>query len=1852
MNFSLKLSALFLFISSFAFSQRGKDGVGNITGTSIVNAYTTLSNDVTANTTNTISVANVSSFSAGDLVLIIQISGTWARFYAGDTVGPFFDGGSAVPTDTSYGRIIAYNGAGTNEMAQINSVNLGTNTITFDCQISKTFKASGKTQIVRVRRYSSLNISATGIITCPHWDRTLGYGGVVAIEVQGNTTIATGGRIDASGLGFRGGAFWFKNASVAGSTLWGTTRRNESGNKGESIAGDTNVYANEASKFGRGAIANGGGGGNAINAGGGGGANAGLTNRYYGGIGNIDTTTNTNYIQAWTLENTAYPGVLPLWRANTNSGGGRGGYTFSNSTSNPLTTGPNNSAWGSTTDLRRSVGGYGGRPLDYSNEQLYLGGGGGSGDGENYYQGAGGDGGGIVYFISNGTISGGGEIRSNGANGTNSITNITRPGDGTSVLGRDGAGGAGGGGAIYIKSIGTISSITINVNGGNGGNQEMRNNGFTSTRMAYGPGGGGGGGFVNIPTGNTITVNTSGGNNGIVDYISGSEGCLIDDNFPPNGATKGGPGTSLAATTSFSITTTGATICSGNTATISAALTGTIPNPISILWYTDSIGGSSFNTGSTYTTPVLTVTTIYWVGTCPGTYREKVTVTINAAPAAPVATTPINYCLNATASALIATATSGNTIVWYDAASSGNIIAQPITPSTSSVGTTSYYAAQSNGSCSGARTQVDVNILALPDTPNVTTPVNYCQNTVASAIPATPSGGGNSILYWGTASTGGSSSGTATLPSTASVGSTTYYVSETDGTCASTRVPIVVNINAIPATPSVTDTVSYCQNQVAAQLTPNTAGYNWYTFANGGVSGAAPTPSTAIVGITTYYVSQTISSCESLRDSVKVVVNTSYTAPVASNVNICNGATASALTPNGAGYNWYTAALGGTANATITPSTITTGTVSYFVSQGSGSCESPRAQVDVITLALPSLPNVASPVNYCINATASPISATASGVGNTILYWGTLSTGGTSSTTAPTPITTAVGQTIYYASENDGTCESVRTTITVNVNALPAPPLVSDTVSYCQNQAASQLTPNGAGINWYTAPTGGSSIVAPTPNTSVVGITTYYISQTVSSCESERDSIKVVVNTSFTSPAASNVNNCIGSIANILSPNGTGYNWYTSASGGTASATITPSTATTGTVSYFVSQGSGTCESPRTQVDVITLALPSAPNIISPVNYCLNGTATALNAIASGAGNTLLYWGTNATGGTSSTTATIPITTATGTSTYYVSENDGTCESTRSSIVVNVNAIPATPSTNDTISYCLNETATALNPSGANYNWYTNATGGTATTVLTPSTAANGVTTYYVSETQNGCESLRDSVKVVVNSLFTAPTVSNVAYCFGSTANTLTPNGTGYNWYTASTGGTAIATINPTTNLVGTISYFVSQGSGSCESSRAQVDVVTHALPAKPTGTDVTYCLNEPVTVLTTAGTGTLNWYTVSTGGISSLTAPTPLTNIVGNTDYYVSQTDVNTCESIRDTITVSVINLQSAPTTANIVYCEDATAPQLTATATSQLNWWGTASVGGTSSTTAPTPSTANSGTTTYYVSQGAGACESPRASILVTVNSKPTISFTQNVTTICENACVTFNATSSVTCTNLVWNFGDGNASSNTTANNCYANAGTYDVKVVCTNAQGCSDSSTINNAVIVTPSPQAQISVSPGTTITPSTAINFIADTGLVQPTIVWDFDDLGSGLLNASTIYNPTHVYENIGTYCVNLIVGAGLCKDTATTCIEVMSEPSIEIPNVFTPNNDNINDLFMIKSSGITAMEANIYDRWGILIYTWNGATGSWDGKNKSGNMSSNGVYYYIIKATDFKNLTTDYKGHLQLIDSK
>jgi gliding motility-associated-like protein len=86
---------------------------------------------------------------------------------------------------------------------------------------------------------------------------------------------------------------------------------------------------------------------------------------------------------------------------------------------------------------------------------------------------------------------------------------------------------------------------------------------------------------------------------------------------------------------------------------------------------------------------------------------------------------------------------------------------------------------------------------------------------------------------------------------------------------------------------------------------------------------------------------------------------------------------------------------------------------------------------------------------------------------------------------------------------------------------------------------------------------------------------------------------------------------------------------------------------------------------------------------------------------------------------------------------------------------------------------------------------------------------------------------------------------------------------------------------------------------------------------------------------------------------------------------------------------------------------------------------------------------------------------------------------------------------------------------------------------------------------------------------------------------------------------------------------------------------------LTIPNVFTPDNDGINDLFQVTSKGLTEFNLTIVNRWGNVVYESTNSDSGWDG-TYNGVQCSDGTYFYILNA---KSKTKEYKkhGHLTLI---
>jgi len=765
--------------------------------------------------------------------------------------------------------------------------------------------------------------------------------------------------------------------------------------------------------------------------------------------------------------------------------------------------------------------------------------------------------------------------------------------------------------------------------------------------------------------------------------------------------------------------------------------------------------------------------------------------------------------------------------------------------------------------------------------------------------------------------------------------------------CGTVKDTIYLTVkSAQPAGPAVLTPVTYCLGTTASALSATGTGLKWYTAASGGTGSAtAPTPSTAASGSTTYYVSQTSAAgCESGRSAIVVTVNATPAAPVVSSpVTYCTGAAASTLSATGSGLKWYTSPSGGTGSTTApTPSTAASGSTTYYVSQTSASgCESGRSAITVNVNATPAAPGVSSPITYCTGATASVLSATGTG-----LLWYTSATGGTGNTTAPTPSTGSSGSTTYYVTQTSAAgCESGRSPIVVNVIALPAKPVVTTPVTYCQNATSSSLSATGTGLLWYTTSTGGTgTATAPIPSTAAAGTTTYYVSQTASSsgCSSLRASIDVVVNATPDSPLVTTpVVYCLNDAAAVLTATGSSLKWYTAATGGTGSGTApTPVTSSAGSTSYYVSQTSALgCESKRSRIGVTVNALPAKPAVTTPIAYCQNAVSAALTATG-----TSLVWYTVSSGGTGTTTAPVPSTTTVGTTTYYVTQTaSGTgCTSPRAAIDVVINMLPSSPAVSTPVQLCQGVSAAALTATGTSLLWYTVASGGTgSSTAPVPPVLTLGATSYYVSQTNVvGCEGPRAEIVAIVNPIPAAPVVvTPIDLCIGVTPAALSAAGTNLKWYAAASGGTASTTATvPDVSATGSYSYYVSQASPvGCESPRAMINTTVHPSPvvtiSTPYAPDFVYCPGFTVTLKANAPTAVhYQWQK------AEVDIPGAINDSVvagSNGDYSIRTTDVYGCQAtktvfvFKDTLPepdLAPTNVQICPGVNIMLYCSPAT--------------------------------------------------------------------------------------------------------------------------------------------------------------------------------------------------------------------------------------------------------------------------------------------------------------------------------------
>ena len=593
-----------------------------------------------------------------------------------------------------------------------------------------------------------------------------------------------------------------------------------------------------------------------------------------------------------------------------------------------------------------------------------------------------------------------------------------------------------------------------------------------------------------------------------------------------------------------------------------------------------------------------------------------------------------------------------------------------------------------------------------------------------------------------------------------------------------------------------------------------------------------------------------------------------------------------------------------------------------------------------------------------------------------------------------------------------------------------------------------------------------------------------------------------------------------------------------------------------------------------------------------------------------------------------------------------------------------------------TSTICQGESVQLTATGGVTYSW-SPTTGLSNPNISNPIASPSSTTTYTVTTTDSqGCTASASVLITVTPSPILTVTASPQNICVGQNS-ILTANGAStYSWSTGAS--TASITVTPTN----TTTYSVTGYNGSCSSSATVVVNVSTNLNVTINANPPSVCIGS-TSVLTASGASTYSW---STGGSTASITVTP----TATTTYTVTGSSGVGCSNTA-TVTVTVgssptISITAAPPS----ICIGSTSV-LTANGSSTYSW----STGGSTSSITVTPTT----TTTYTVTGSSGVGCSGTATVSVTVNPLPTVSIDPSQSSICSGTSVILTANSDISGTSFIWsnnisgnnitvipsttttyavtgttNQGctgtasvtinvsqppiidytttqshcgqsDGNIITNVTggippfiyqwsngANTSNLNnipAGNYNLTI--TDANGCS--STINITLVEASKPQANFAPKPQIT-TIDDPIIYFENYSIGASSYQWDFGDGYS-----STYFSPTHAYDFPGVYHVVLSVSDQYgCVDTVGANIIINDITNIFLPNAFTPNGNNINELYNIMGTGIdpSTFEMRIFDRWGKQLFYTTDYSASWDG-TYNGEPVPQGSYIIAIKYSNKNN---------------
>jgi gliding motility-associated-like protein len=273
------------------------------------------------------------------------------------------------------------------------------------------------------------------------------------------------------------------------------------------------------------------------------------------------------------------------------------------------------------------------------------------------------------------------------------------------------------------------------------------------------------------------------------------------------------------------------------------------------------------------------------------------------------------------------------------------------------------------------------------------------------------------------------------------------------------------------------------------------------------------------------------------------------------------------------------------------------------------------------------------------------------------------------------------------------------------------------------------------------------------------------------------------------------------------------------------------------------------------------------------------------------------------------------------------------------------------------------------------------------------------------------------------------------------------------------------------------------------------------------------------------------------------------------------------------------------------------------------------------------------NSTTSTSTIFQNQYGCDSILNLHLI-VNPSPVVDFSIPSWQGCLPATIAFANNQVEANTIYNWAFGNGVTSSAASLlTNTYTQPGCYDVSLTAINQFGCATTNTFLDGVCIQENPEASFTAQ-------NNPLPIIQTTTLLQNTsqnatsVAWDFGHDAQ----VSSTFSPIHTFpERAGNYLVTLVVqNANGCVDSTFEVIQIEQDPIYYVPNAFTPNGSELNNIFLpvfSPSMTLSSYQLQIFNRWGQTVFESRDPSKGWDGSvdtNDGASIAQDGMYTYKI----------------------